>query len=130
MGKTPLTTGTPLSPAVELIFTRWTPHIVWLLHTHGPSRFVDLQRRLAPLGTAMLARRLREMEAAGFIEQHPYRLHPPRVEYALTDLGRSVMPLLEAVERWSTDHMAPTCPGNDRAAGAGGPSSVDTEDLR
>jgi DNA-binding HxlR family transcriptional regulator len=108
MGKTPLTTETPLSPAVELVFARWTPHIVWLLDTHGPSRFVDLQRRLAPLGTAMLARRLREMESAGLIERRPYRLRPYRVEYALTDLGKSVMPVLTAIGRWSADHMAAT----------------------
>jgi DNA-binding HxlR family transcriptional regulator len=108
VSRSPLTTGTPLSPAVELIFTRWTPHILWLLHMNGPARFGDLQRGLAPLGTAMLARRLREMESAGLIEQHPYRMRPPRVEYSLTELGRSVVPLLSAVERWSADHLSTT----------------------
>lgn len=113
MSRSPLTTGTPLSPAVELIFTRWTPHILWLLHTNGPARFGDLQRGLAPLGTAMLARRLREMEQAGLIEQHPYRMRPPRVEYSLTELGRSVVPLLSAVERWSADHLSTTETGEE-----------------
>jgi DNA-binding HxlR family transcriptional regulator len=119
MGKTPLTTGTPLSPAVELIFARWTPHIVWLLDAQGPARFVDLQRRLAPLGTAMLARRLREMESAGLIERRPYHVRPHRVEYALTDLGKSVMPLLTAIGRWSADHMPATSAHGERDSGSG-----------
>jgi DNA-binding HxlR family transcriptional regulator len=99
-----LTTGTPLSPALELIFARWTPHIVWLLDS-GPMRFGDLQRRLVPVGTAMLAQRLRQMEAAGFLQRSLYMRHPPRVEYSLTERGRSLMPLLRAVEEWSTTHL-------------------------
>jgi DNA-binding HxlR family transcriptional regulator len=100
-----LTTGTPLSPALELIFARWTPHIVWLLAENGPMRFGDLQRRLSPVGTAMLAQRLRQMEAAGFLERRLYMHHPPRVEYSLTERGRSLMPLLRAVEDWSATHL-------------------------
>ena len=104
MSRTLLTTGTPLSPALELIFSRWTPHIVWLLDS-GPKRFGDLQRRLAPVGTAMLAQRLRQMEAAGFLERSLYMQHPPRVEYSLSDLGRSIMPLLRSIEQWSAAHL-------------------------
>ncbi|WP_433381400.1 winged helix-turn-helix transcriptional regulator [Actinoplanes sp. CA-142083] len=105
MSRTLLTTGTPLSPALELIFPRWTPHIVWLLGS-GPMRFGDLQRRLAPVGTAMLAQRLREMEAAGFLERSLYLHHPPRVEYSLSDLGRTIVPILRSIERWSATHLS------------------------
>ncbi|MFK3983857.1 winged helix-turn-helix transcriptional regulator [Micromonospora sp. NPDC050397] len=102
-----LTTATPLSPALDLIFTRWTPHIVWLLDRDGPLRFGDLRRRLAPLDPAMLAERLCEMEAVGLVERNFHLRCSPRVEYALTGLGDSVVPVLRAVETWSAAHLRP-----------------------
>ncbi|MFG1918579.1 winged helix-turn-helix transcriptional regulator [Micromonospora sp. NPDC048898] len=103
----PLTAGTPLSPTLDMLFSRWTPHILWLLDCSGPLRFADLLRRLRPLGTAMLTRRLRELEAAGLISHELYMLHPPRVEYSLTEFGRSVRPVLQAIEVWTETQLRP-----------------------
>ena len=105
MTRSVLTSGTPLSPALELLFPRWTPHILWLLEQSGPLRFADLLRRLRPLGTAMLAQRLRELEAGGLVAHELYMRHPPRVEYSLTELGRSVGPVLRSIEDWSAAHL-------------------------
>jgi DNA-binding HxlR family transcriptional regulator len=57
------------------------------------------------VGTAILAQRLRQMEEAGFPARSLYLKHPPRVEYALTDRGRSIVPLLRAVEDRSAANL-------------------------
>jgi len=104
VSRSPLTTGTPLSPALELIFARWTPHLLWLLGRHDVLRFGEIERRLA-IGTAVLSRRLRELEAEGLITRTLHPGHPARVDYALTDLGRTVLPLLARVVDWSDAHL-------------------------
>ncbi|WP_436535073.1 winged helix-turn-helix transcriptional regulator [Actinoplanes sp. HUAS TT8] len=105
MGSSSLTTGSPLSPAVDLIFSRWSPHILWALGADGPLRYGDLRSRLYPVGTATLAQRLRELESAGLLQRTLYMRHPPRVEYSLTELGRTVIPVLGAVADWSRAHL-------------------------
>ena len=68
-------------------------------------RFGEIEQRLA-IGTAILSRRLRELESAGLITRTYHQGHPVRVEYALTDLGRTVLPLLQQVVEWSDTHLA------------------------
>jgi DNA-binding HxlR family transcriptional regulator len=104
VSRSPLTTATPLSPALELIFARWTPHLLWLLGRHEVLRFGEIEQRLT-VGTAILSRRLRELESAGLITRRHYPEHPVRVEYSLTGLGRTVLPLLNQVVEWSDSHL-------------------------
>lgn len=106
MGSSSLTIGSPLSPAVELIFSRWSPHILWALGEDGPLRYGDLRHRLYPVGTATLAQRLRDLERAGLLQRTLYMRHPPRVEYSLTELGRTVIPVLFTIADWSRTHLS------------------------
>lgn len=78
--------------------------IYWLLKEE--RRFNQLQRDLAGITHRTLIKQLREMEANGLLERHDYGEIPPRVEYRLTALGRSLEPILLAMHDWAVQHGA------------------------
>jgi DNA-binding HxlR family transcriptional regulator len=91
--------GCPGAAAFELLGRKWTSYLVWAL-IDGPKRFSQL-RRLAPgLTDRVLAARLKWLEAAGIVSRAQFNEVPVRVEYALTERGRDLVPVIEAMERW------------------------------
>lgn len=86
--------------AFELLGWRWTAFVVWAL-MDGPRRFTDLLAVTEGLSDRMLTKRLRELENAGIVTRHRYRELPPRVEYSLTEAGRDLRPVIEAMETWA-----------------------------
>lgn len=66
----------------------------------GPRRFQDLQDSLAGVAPNTLSTRLKAMESQGIIERHLYSEHPPRLEYRLTERGKSLGPVLAALRDW------------------------------
>lgn len=89
----------PAERTLDLLAGKWRAMIVfWLLP--GPLRFNALQRRLGPVTHRTLSRTLKEMEADGLVQRRDYQEIPPRVEYALTAKGRSLEPVLAAMEQW------------------------------
>ena len=93
-----------ISPAVQLVFSRWTTPILWLLNESGPLRFVQLQRTLGTITPKVLTQRLRQMERDGLVTRTYHPEVPPRVEYEISDLGRSLQPLFAALGTWSDRH--------------------------
>lgn len=91
----------PITPVVDIVFSRWTTPILWTLHTTGRQRFVELERHITPISPKVLTQRLRQLERDGLIERTHYPEVPPRVEYEITDLGRSLAPLFAALSDWS-----------------------------
>ena len=88
---------------LDFLAGKWRPMIIfWLMD--GPLRFNALQRRLGPITHRTLSRTLKDMQAAGLVERRDHREIPPRVDYALTARGRSLEPVLQAMEQWSRDH--------------------------
>lgn len=79
--------------------------IYWLLK--GERRFNQLQRDLSGITHRTLIKQLREMEAHGLLERQDYGEIPPRVEYRLTSLGRSLEPILLAMHDWALEHGEP-----------------------
>lgn len=73
--------------------------IFWLME--GPLRFNELQRRLGAITHRSLSKTLKEMEAGGLVQRKDYGQIPPRVDYTLTDRGRSLRPVLQAMEEWA-----------------------------
>ena len=95
--------GCPTELTLEVIAGRWKVMVIyWLLK--GERRFNQLQRELGPITHRTLARQLREMEASGLIERRNYGEIPPRVDYRLTPLGRSLEPILMAMHDWALAH--------------------------
>src|SRR5438094_10215555 len=89
----------PDARALDLVGDKWTLLIVRDLAA-GPRRFVELQRVLPGISTEQLRSRLNRMVADGMLTRKRYREVPPRVDYALTDRAREVMPVLGALATW------------------------------
>lgn len=89
----------PIEGAMILLSGRWRALIVYYLD-QGPLRFNALQRALGPISQRMLTRDLRELEAAGVLSRTVFAEVPPRVEYELTDSGRKLMTVIDALGDW------------------------------
>jgi len=95
----------PVSATLHLIGGKYKALLLWHL-TAGTLRFHQL-RELVPEATPkMLTQQLRELEADGLISRTVYPVVPPKVEYALTEQGRSLFPILEAMYLWGSNRMA------------------------
>ncbi|MFN3327138.1 MAG: winged helix-turn-helix transcriptional regulator [Bryobacteraceae bacterium] len=95
--------GCPTEITLNVISGRWKVMVIyWLLQ--GEKRFNQLQRDLSGITHRTLSKQLKEMEASGLIERHDYGEIPPRVDYRLTPLGRSLEPILLAMHDWAVQH--------------------------
>lgn len=68
-------------------------------------RFGELQRQIGEITQSTLTKQLRELEADGFISRNIYREIPPKVEYSLTELGQSFVPILKQMKDWGETHF-------------------------
>ena len=69
------------------------------------QRFGELRRRLGDITQSTLTKQLRELEQDGFISRYIYPEVPPKVEYSLTELGKSFIPILKDMKSWSDTHL-------------------------
>ena len=88
--------------AVEIVGRRWSGAILRAMLT-GASRFGEIQEAIPDLSNRMLSERLREFEAEGIVERVVVPKRPVRVEYRLTEKGRSLNDVVEVLSRWSQD---------------------------
>ncbi len=95
----------PISPVVDLVFSRWTTPILWTLNESGRLRFIELEHRLGTITSKVLTQRLRQLERDGLVRRHYHPEIPPRVEYEITDLGRSLSTVFAALGEWSAAHL-------------------------
>jgi DNA-binding HxlR family transcriptional regulator len=86
--------------AAGLLEGRWTVSIVYAAHS-GAVRFNEFKQAVGRVPPRTLAARLAELQAAGILERHVVDSRPPYVEYVLTDRGRRLGTLVEAIERWA-----------------------------
>ncbi len=93
-----------VSVTLEIIGGKWKSLILWQL-SFKTLRFSQLQRRLAKITQKMLTQQLRELERDGLIHRQVYAEVPPRVEYSLTELGESVVPILQLMCQWGKDFL-------------------------
>lgn len=85
---------------------RWSLGVVHLLGTEGPMRHAEISRRLDGVTQRMLTRTLRQLERDGLISRHDYREKRPRVEYAITLLGKGLLVHMLPLWRWVIDSAA------------------------
>ena len=90
----------PVARTLDVVGERWTILILRDLFLKGPRRFQDFQESLAGVAPNTLSARLKDLEAAGFIERKVYSEHPPRLEYRLTERGKSFGPVMRALREW------------------------------
>lgn len=95
----------PVATTVQLIGNKWKLLILRNLRM-CPWRFNELQKSLDGISQKVLTENLRSMEADGIIVRTVYAEVPPRVEYSLSELGDTMRPILDAMEKWGNDYKA------------------------
>lgn len=95
--------GCGMAYTLNLIGGRWKPSILWRL-VQGTLRYSQLRVALPNISERILILQLRELEKDGLVERIVYREVPPKVEYALTELGRSMKPVLQILSDWGEEH--------------------------
>lgn len=101
----------PVATTVALIGSKWKLLILRNLHMR-PWRFNELKKDLAGISQKVLTDSLRSMENDGIVVRTVYAEVPPRVEYALSELGRSMQPILSAMEAWGRAYQEQAPKGN------------------
>ena len=95
----------PIEPVVDLVFGRWTSHVLWALAHNGRLRFTELQGHVPGITPKVLTERLRQLERDGLIARTYHREIPPRVEYEMTALGQTLVPVFRTLTKWSEEHL-------------------------
>ena len=94
----------PVARTLDLIGERWTILLLRDLLLHGPRRFQDFQTSLPGVAPNTLSTRLKAMEDDGIVRRELYNERPPRLEYVLTDKGKSLGPVVKALRDWGNKH--------------------------
>lgn len=97
-------THCPVQTTIDLIGGKYKALILWHL-SGGTLRFSQLQKLITTATPRMLTLQLRELEAQNLISRTVYAEVPPRVEYSMTELGRSLMPILTAMRDWGAGYL-------------------------
>jgi len=92
-------TDCPVTETIAMIGGRWKLIILHVLYGHN-RRFGEILVRIPSISRKVLTQQLRELEADGLISRREHKEYPPRVEYALTDFGTSLCPLLTSIAAW------------------------------
>ena len=91
----------PVGEALALVGGKWKMRIICSLYVDGTHRYNDLVRKTKGITNAMLSASLKDLEADGIITRTQYEEIPPRVEYALTQRGRELWPILHRLAHWA-----------------------------
>ena len=98
----------PMCTLQAILNGKWKIIILWYIAIFEVRRFGELQRQIGGITQSTLTKQLRELEGDGFISRYIYQEIPPKVEYSLTDLGKSFIPVLKSMKQWSQNNL---CPG-------------------
>lgn len=99
-----LSADCPSRQVLDLIADKWTALIFAVLEEQ-PTRFNELQRRIEGISQKMLTQTLRALEANGIVERIVTPTVPPKVEYSLSPLGGTLIPVMISLRRWAEQHM-------------------------
>lgn len=104
----------PSRTVLRHLTDRWTPLVVGALQ-EGPVRFGELREAIGGVTAKVLTETLRSMERDGLVSRVAYEVMPPRVDYALTDLGRSLIEPLQVLRTWAQEHAADVLAARERS---------------
>ena len=96
----------PVRDVLSRLGDKWSILVLVTLNANGTMRFSDIHKTIEDISQRMLTVTLRTLESDGLVERRIYAEVPPRVEYNLTDTGRSLIPHVEALVDWALEHMA------------------------
>lgn len=104
----------PSRLVLERIADKWTALVIQIL-AGGTMRYAELQRAIGGISQKMLTQTLRSLERDGLVQRTVHPVVPPKVEYSLTRLGRTLIDPLQALCRWSEKHLAELQANRSRA---------------
>lgn len=105
MRKTIIIEGCPLRTVMDRFGDKWSVLILLTLGDAGILRFNELADNIEDVSQKMLSKTLRRLEETGLVSRTLYTEIPPRVEYQLTEMGQSLLPLITQLVKWSEDHI-------------------------
>ena len=108
----PVDASCPVCRTADIVCGKWTLLLVREL-AEGCSRFCELERSLDGISPRTLSLRLRALEECGVVERHTYPEVPPRVEYALTEKGRALEPLIDDMRNYGSRWLGVGEPADD-----------------
>lgn len=98
----------PVTYCLNRIGGKWKPVLIHLIRK-GCNRFSMLQKAIPDISKQMLVNQLRELEDDNILQRIVYAEIPPRVEYTLTELGLSLLPVIDVMEQWGSSQMELSC---------------------
>jgi len=90
----------PIQKTLQLIGGKWKLVILFNLQ-NGPKRFGELKRDLSPITQQMLTKELRDLEKNNFIHRKVFEIIPPKVEYSLSNYGKTLKPIFDSIQNFS-----------------------------
>ena len=97
----------PVEVSMDMLSGKWKSLMLWHLY-EGTKRYKELEAMVPGVSQKMLTQQLKELERDGLVTRTVYPEVPPRVEYSLTDLGRSAFPILEMMHTWAIEKLGVT----------------------
>lgn len=91
---------------LDVMGGKWKPLILFLLHKNKVMRFSELKNQIEGITQKMLTQQLRELESDRIISRKIYPVIPPKVEYSITEHGKTIIPILMDMETWGKDHRS------------------------
>lgn len=95
----------PIIYVLDIIGQKWKIPILWHLSSHEAIRYNELKRSIYGITNTMLAKSLQELEENNLVNRIQYNTIPPRVEYSLTERGKSLLPVLQAIDTWGKEQI-------------------------
>ena len=95
----------PTRAVLDRVADKWTTLIIGILAQHDSRRFNELKRMIGGISQKMLTQTLRDLERDGLVKRTMYAEIPPRVEYQLTPLGKTLCGPISALTQWAHDHI-------------------------
>jgi len=99
----------PVTTTISVIGGKWKPIILYAIKEET-KRFSQIKRLIPAISQKMLTQQLRELEDDGVIHRHVYPVVPPKVEYTVTEYGRTLMPIMDAMAAWGRSHTKDNIP--------------------
>lgn len=106
----------PMELALQVIGGKWKLIILWHLNQDGVLRFSQIKKIIPSITPKMLTQQLRELETDGLVHRTVYPQVPPKVEYSLTELGKSLYPILNDLNKWGGEFAEKSSGQLDRQA--------------
>lgn len=97
---------TTISTIQKIVGGKWKIEILYYIGLQNINRFGELRRHIGDITESSLTKQLRELQNDGFISRYDYKEVPPKVEYSLTDLGKSFIPVLEFMKQWGEKNIS------------------------